>query len=117
MEEAKKPPFTTDQIISGTDVVRKWREKVEPRLMRFPYVLVFAGSEPRTTVMPYGKFETLWQRAEAAAELELKMEVLSRVLHLSESGDILFALADAASRLGVTAEDLEAAGDVEIESE
>lgn len=117
MEEARKPPFTTDQILSGTDVVRKWREKVEPRLTRFPYVLVFSGSEPRTTVMPYVKFENLWQRAEAAAELELKLEVVSRVLHLAESGDKLVSLEDAASRVGVTAEELEAAGDVEIESE
>lgn len=79
MEEAKQPPFTNHQILSGTDVVRKWREKVEPRLTRFLYVLVFSGSEPRTTVMPYRKFENLWQRAEAAVELELRLEVMSRV--------------------------------------
>jgi len=67
--------------------------------------------------MPYLKFETLWQRAEAAAELELKMEVLSRVLHLAVSGDSLISLADAANKLGMTSEDMEAVGDVEIESE
>ncbi|HEY3368134.1 MAG TPA: hypothetical protein VGK74_24040 [Symbiobacteriaceae bacterium] len=117
VEEIRKPPFTTDQILSGTDVVRKWREKVEPRLSKFPYVLVFTGSEPRTTVMPYLQFESLWQRAEAAAELELKMEVLSRVLHLAVSGDALVSLEDAANKLGITAEELEAEGDVEIESE
>ncbi len=113
----KRPPFTRDQMVSPADVQRKWRLNIEPRLREYPYILVVSGSEPRTTVMPYEGFEHLWQQAEEAAELDLKLEVLSRALAMVSGQQPLISFAELCEKLGVTAEDLKAAGDVEIETD
>lgn len=112
-----QPPFTRDQIVTPADLSRQWRGKVEPKLREHPYVIVFSGSEPRTALMAYENFEALWQRAQEARELELKLEVLSRVLHTALSGQPLVPLAQVAEKAGITPEDLEMAGDVEVETE
>lgn len=112
---ASKPPFTRDQIVSATDVVRNWRTSVEPKLRTVPYVLVFSGSHPRTTILPYERFEALWQKAEKTAELELELEVLARTLHLALSGEKLVSLSDVVKELGI--EPGELMGDVELEDD
>lgn len=113
----RKPPFTRDQIVAASDVVRHWRAKVEPKLQQHAYVLVFSGADPRTAVMPYDKFEGLWQRAEEAAELEVKVEVLSRLLQTALSGESLTSLAEVVERAGITPEEMAEVGDVEIEAD
>ncbi|HEY8414827.1 MAG TPA: hypothetical protein VIK99_03545 [Thermaerobacter sp.] len=110
-----KPPFTRDQIVSTTDVMRNWGSKVEEKLRSFPYVLVFSGSRRRTTILPYERFEALWQKAEMAAELELALEVIGRTLRLERSGEKLIPLADVVQKLGLTPDEL--VGDVELEDE
>ncbi len=112
---ASKPPFTRDQIVSATDVARNWRSRVEPKLREFPYVLVFSGSDPRTTILPYDQFEALWQKAEKAAELELELEVLARVLHAALSREQLIPLTDVMKEFGITPDEL--AGDVDMDDE
>lgn len=112
---ASKPPFTRDQIVSATDVVRNWRGSVEEKLRSFPYVLVFSGPRPRATILSYDRFETLWQRAERSAELELVLEVLSRTLRLERSGEKLIPLADVVKKLGIKPDEL--VGDVELEDD
>lgn len=113
----RKPSFTRDQIVSAGEVVRSWRRKVEPKLQEHPYVLVFSGAEPRTALMSYENFEVLWQRADEASELQLQVELLSRILHTALSGQPLIPLAEVAQKAGITPEELEMAGDVEIESD
>lgn len=113
----RKPPFTRDQIVAATDVVRQWRLKIEPKLQSFPYILVFSGTDPRTTIMPYEKFEAMWQAAEQVAELELESEVLSRALHTALSGSPLISLGETVQKAGISWEDLEAAPDVELEAD
>lgn len=101
--------------MSATDVVRNWRSTVEPKLHAFPYVLVFSGSQPRTTILPYERFEALWERAEKAAELELELEVLARTLHVALSGESLVPLSDVLKQLRIEPGDL--MGDVDIEDD
>jgi len=78
---------------------------------------VFSGAEPRTALMSYENFEVLWQRADEASELQLQVELLSRILHTALSGQPLIPLAEVVERAGITPEELEMAGDVEIESD
>lgn len=110
-----KPPFTRDQIVSASDVVRNWRAKVEPRLREHPYVLVLSGADPKVAIMPYDAFEALWQRAERAGELALRVEVLERALHAASSGQPLVPLAELMAKVGLSAEDVGDPDDVDIE--
>lgn len=113
----RKPPFTRDQIVTSSDLQRRWRKSIEAKLCESPYLVVFSGSEPKGAVLSYEKFEELWQRAEESAELRLKLEVLARAWCASESKAPLSSLASVMERLGITKEELEAAPDVDIESE
>jgi len=112
-----KPAFTRDQIISFTDLQRKWRTVVEPRLDEKQFLLVFSGSEPRTAILPYDNFEQLWQKAEESVELALQLELVTRLLSRALSKDALPSLSDVVLKAGITADELEAAPDVELEAE
>lgn len=112
-----KPAFNRDQIVSAEQVQKQWRATVQPKLDEFPYLVMFSGPAPSTALMDFTRFESLWQQAVSAAEREFEVEVLSRMLHMVLHNEPLVSLADAAAKLGITASDLEAAPDVDLESE
>lgn len=116
-EMKREPVFSNDQIVTSTDVVRRWRDQVEPKLNKHPYVMVFNSNRPRATVMRYEHFESLWRKAQEASELELQLELLARLIYQQQSNKPLKTLAEVVEDLGITQEDLEAVGDVEIETD
>lgn len=117
MADERKPAFTCDQIINATDIQRKWRTVVEPKLNQMPFLLMFSGTEPKTAVLSYDKFEELWGKAKEAPELSLQLELYTRVLSMIINKESLVSFADAAAKTGITAEELEATPDVELETD
>ncbi|MCL4516727.1 MAG: hypothetical protein M1379_14240 [Firmicutes bacterium] len=115
MEKEYKPSFTRDQVVNTADVQRKWRSVIQPKVDKMPFVLVFSGSEPKTAVISYKKFEELWQKAAEASELELQHELLNRLLLSKQDSSDLTSLKDLAAKAGLTVEDLEASPDVDLE--
>lgn len=116
-EMKREPMFSADQIVTSTDVVRHWRNLVEPKLDEHPFVMVFNSNRPRATVMAYDHFTSLWQKAQEASELKLQLELLARLIHQQLSNKPLKTLAEVVEDLGITPEELEAAGDVDIETD
>lgn len=112
-----KPAFTRDQIINATDIQRKWRTVIEPKLNQMPFLLMFSGTEPKTAVLSYDKFEELWGKAKEAPELSLQLELMTRVLSMLIKKEPLVSLEDVVAKTGITAADLEATPDVELETE
>jgi len=112
-----KPLFSSDQIVNISDLQRKWRTVVEPKLHEMPFLMMFSGSEPRATILSYDRFQQLWQKVAAAAELELKLELLCRILENEKDGQAAVPLAEVIKKAGITAADLEAAPDVDLENE
>lgn len=113
----KKPLFSSDQIINMSDLQRKWRSAVEPKLNQFPFLMMLSGSEPRATILSYEKFEELWQKVNEASELELKMELLCRIIENEKENKTTIPFADVVAKTDITAEDLEGAPDVQLEDE
>ena len=109
--------FTTEQIVNASDIQRRWRKIVEPKLEEYPYVLMFSGSEPRTAFLTFGKFEELWDKAKEAEELKLKIELLYRMLSNSTGEKPTISLREVISKSDITEKDLMEEPDVEIESE
>jgi hypothetical protein len=112
-----KPLFSNDQIVNITDIQRKWRSVVEPKLKKLPFLMMFSGSEPKATILSYKRFEELWKKVKEASELQLKIELLYRILESEKNEKTTISLADVISKAGITAEDLEAAPDVELEND
>jgi len=112
-----KPLFSSDQIVNISDLQRKWRSVVEPKLHEMPFLMMFSGSEPRATILSYDNFKKLWEKVTEAAELELKLELLCRILENEKGGQALVPLAEVIKKAGITAEDLEAAPDVDLEND
>lgn len=115
--DERKPAFTRDQIINATDVQRKWRTVIEPKLNHMPFLLMFSGTEPKTTVLSYDKFEELWRKAEEASELSLQLELATRVLSMIINKDPLVSFVDVVAKTAITAADLEGTPDVELETD
>ncbi|MBO8129156.1 MAG: hypothetical protein H0Z39_08165 [Peptococcaceae bacterium] len=112
-----KPLFSSEQIINISDLQRKWRSVVEPKLNKLPFLMMFSGSELKATILSYDKFEELWEKVNEAAELQLKMELLYRIFEKEKSGKAPVSLADVVLKTDITAEELEAAPDVELETD
>lgn len=112
-----KPLFSSDQIVNVTDLQRKWRKTVEPKLKTMPFLMLFSGSEPKAAILDYEEFERFWKKANEASELRLELELLYRILENEKTGEPLVPLVEVVSKTNITAEDLEAAPDVELEAE
>ncbi|GAW93528.1 hypothetical protein Moth_0654 [Calderihabitans maritimus] len=118
LKEKNKPSFISDQIVNASDVQRKWRKVIEPKLERYPYLLMFSGSEPKATFMSFEKFEELWEKAYEAEELKLKIELICRMLVRCNGKEReLVDLSEVVSKAGITADDIEEAPDVELQDE
>jgi hypothetical protein len=116
-EMNKKPLFSSDQIISMSDIQRKWRSVIEPKLNKLPFLMMFSGSEPKATILSYDRFEELWEKVKEASEIELKMELLCRIIENEKSNKDYVSFADVVSKANITVEDLEDAPDVELEND
>lgn len=112
-----KPLFSSDQIVNITDLQRKWRKVIEPKLNKLPFLMMFSGSEPKAAILSYEKFEELWEKVSEASELQLKLELLYRIFESERSGKPTVSLVDVVSKTDITAQELEAAPDVELEAE
>ncbi len=112
-----KPSFTSEQIVNASDIQRRWRKIVEPKLEEYPYVLMFSGSEPKATFLTFDKFEELWDKAKEAEELKLKIELLYRMLSNSTGEKPTISLREVISKSDISEKDLMEAPDVEIEAE
>ncbi|QNB44907.1 hypothetical protein BR63_00325 [Thermanaerosceptrum fracticalcis] len=117
LPKEQKPSFTSDQIVSVTDIQRNWRKVVEPKLKEQPFLLMFSGSEPKASFLNYEKFEELWAKAQETTELELKMELLCRLLANSTGEKALIPLKDVLAKSTITADDLQEAPDAQLEDE
>lgn len=115
-QSAEKPLFSSNQIISVSDVQRKWRSVVEPKLDELPFLMMFSGSEPKATILSYKNFEELWQKVHEASELQIKLELLSRAIEMEKNEKPLVSLAEVVAKTGITAQDLEEAPDVELDN-
>ncbi|HHV08040.1 MAG TPA: hypothetical protein GXX69_07480 [Firmicutes bacterium] len=113
----KKPLFSSDQIVNVSEVQRKWKSVVEPKLNELPFVMMFSGSEPKATILSYDNFEELWQKVNETAELQLKLELAYRIIEQEVTKSPLLSLADVVSQTDLTAEDLAEAPDVEIDAD
>lgn len=113
----KKPLFSSDQIVNISQVQRKWRKVVEPKLEQLPFLMMYSGSEPKATILSHEKFEKLWQRLDQSAELQLKLELAYRLIEREMSEEPLLSLKNLVSQTDITLEDLEEAPDVEIDAE
>lgn len=111
----EKPSFTADQIISATDVQRRWKSQVEDKLTDLPYLVLLSGKSPRVVIMDYDKFEALWRKVESLSEDLLGLESLNRLLSAKLSGKKLTSMKELMAKAGITAEDLERLPDVELE--
>jgi hypothetical protein len=79
--------------------------------------MMFSGSEPKAAILSYEKFEELWEKVSEASELQLKLELLYRIFESERSGEPTVSLVDVVSKTDITAQELEAAPDVELEAE
>ncbi len=61
-----KPSFIRDQIVSSSDVQRRWRTAIEDKFRTYPFVVVFSGAQPQSVVLSYDEFDRLWERAARA---------------------------------------------------
>lgn len=113
----KKPLFSSDQIVNVSEVQRKWKSVVEPKLKKEPFVMMFSGSEPKATILSYDNFEELWQNVNEATELRLKLELAYRIIEQEAIKSPLLSLEDVVSQANITLEDLEEAPDVEIDAD
>jgi hypothetical protein len=113
----KKPLFSSDQIISISDIQRKWRSVIEPKLSKFPFLMMFSGMEPKATILSYDSFEELWEKVKEASEIELKMELLCRMIENVKNNREYISFADVVSKANITAEDLEDVPDVKLETD
>lgn len=52
-----KPSFARDQIVSSSDVHRRWRTTIEDKFWTYPFVVVFSGAQPQSVVLSYDEFE------------------------------------------------------------
>lgn len=110
----RKPTFTTDQIVTTTDVVKQWRKTVERKLNEVPFVLIMNGKNPKAAIMSYDNFLSLWRTAQEAEDILLRLEVLCRMAEQEKSGERLYTLKEVVEELGITPEDLEDIDDVDI---
>jgi hypothetical protein len=113
----KKPLFSSDQIVNVSDVQRRWKSVVEPKLENDPFVMMFSGSEPKATILSYDNFEELWQKVNEATELQLKLELAYRIIEQNVTKSPLLSLEEVVSQAGITLEDLEETPDVEIDAD
>lgn len=112
-----KPLFSREQIVNISDLQRKWRSVIEPKLNNLPFLMMFSGSEPKATILSYDKFEELWEKVNEASELQLKIELLYRIFENQKSSEAPVSLTDVVLKTDITAEELEAAPDVELETD
>lgn len=112
---AEKPKFSRDQIINASDVQRRWKDKVTPKLLKHPFVMMFSGSEPKAAVMSYAQFEELWEKSQEVEELRLQLEILGRMLVSDRSKGALVPLAELVAESDITLVELE--GDIDVEDE
>ncbi len=114
---AYKPSFTRDQIVSSSDVQRRWRTAIEDKFQTYPFVVVFSGAQPQSVVLSYNEFERLWERAARADELEVKVETLSRLFAHASSKSAAIALPEMVAEIGISLSELEAEPDVDLDDE
>ena len=112
-----KPSFTKDQIVSSSDVQRRWRTAIENKFRTYPFVVVFSGTQPQSVVLSYDEFEALWEQAARADELEVKAETLSRLLAHASSSSAAITLPEMVAEMGISPAELEAEPDVDLEDE
>lgn len=112
-----KPLFSREQIVNISDLQRKWRSVIEPKLNNLPFLMMFSGSEPKATILSCDKFEELWEKVNEASELQLKIELLYRIFENQKSSKAPVSLTDVVLKTDITAEELEAAPDVELETD
>ena len=79
--------------------------------------MMFSRTEPKATILSYDSFEELWKKVKEASEIELKMELLCRMIENVKNNREYVSFADVVSRANITAEDLEDAPDVELETD
>jgi hypothetical protein len=48
-----KPSFTRDQIVSSSDVQRRWRTAIEDKCQTYPFVVAFSGAQPQSVLLSY----------------------------------------------------------------
>jgi hypothetical protein len=113
----KKPLFSRDQIVNVSEVQRKWKSVVEPKLNELPFVMMFSGSEPKATIISYNNFEELWGKVNEAEELQLKLELAYRIIEQEATKSPLISLEDVVSKTDITLEDLEETPDVQIDAD
>lgn len=113
---AEKPHFSKDQIINASDMQRKWKDKVVPKMKEHPFLMMFSGTEPKATVMSYEQFEELWERSHEASELRLELEIMARLVTQLTAKRSLVTYAELVAEAGILPEELEGDADVELES-
>lgn len=112
---AEKPMFSSGQIINASDVQRKWKERIVPKLDEYPFLMMLSGSEPKAAIMSYEHFEELWEKSQEAAELRLQLELLTRMFTQRSSKRDLVPLAELVAESGILPEEL--VGDIDVESD
>ncbi len=103
---AEKPMFSTEQIVSSSDLQRRWKERIIPKLSEYPFLMIFSGSEPKAVVMSHDQFESMWAQAQEAVELRLQHEVMSRVVKQIGSKEAFVPLADLVAETNILPEEL-----------
>jgi len=111
---AADPTFSADQVVHATDMVRHWKDSVEPRLSEKEFLVMFSHRTPKVVLLDFKKFTALWRKAQELEDKLLEIEATERILRAHASGKPLTSLKELAEMAGFTQEDLENLPDVEL---